>query len=117
MNSGSIDDLVSDLGVIFGISGADGKRRIPRYLTSESTDQEHQHFPSEGVGKDQRFLAYILASVVGTSFSPTLFGQRPRREPEGTKSCRIQGESVQGVPSQLTFKKTIYLSNLKSQKN
>ena len=23
-----------------------------------------------------------------------LFGQRPRREPEGTKSCRIQGESV-----------------------
>ena len=23
-----------------------------------------------------------------------LFGQRPRREPEGTKSCRIQRESV-----------------------
>ena len=37
------------------------------------------------------------ASVSVTSvkiMSSLFFGQRPRREPEGTKSCRIKGESV-----------------------
>ena len=34
------------------------------------------------------FHLYILSQP------PSLFGQRPRRAPEGTKSCRIQGESV-----------------------
>ena len=33
-----------------------------------------------------------------------IFGQRPRREPEGTKSCRIQGGSVR--PSVRTYVRT-----------
>ena len=39
-----------------------------------------------------------MASMEGipppSFFFFSLFGQRPRRVPEGTKSCRIQGESV-----------------------
>ena len=43
-----------------------------------------------------RFLFDKQSFLLGSlgEIGKALFGQRPRREPEGTKSCRIQGESV-----------------------
>ena len=39
-------------------------------------------------------MVVILVDVVLALAVVAVFGQRPRRELEGTKSCRIQGQSV-----------------------